>query len=144
MPAPDISHILEAALYAEDLDVAEDFYGRILGLEQISRVGARHAFFRLGAGVVLIFNPGETVKPPSNPRLPVPPHGAHGPGHICLAADAQALVEWRARLEAEGVEIEADFAWPNGARSIYFRDPAGNSIELAEPRLWTPQGPGDQ
>ena len=26
--------------------------------------------------------------------------------------------------------------WPNGARSLYFRDPAGNSVEIAEPRLW--------
>ena len=26
--------------------------------------------------------------------------------------------------------------WPNGARSIYVRDPAGNSLEFAEPALW--------
>ena len=32
--------------------------------------------------------------------------------------------------------IEADFRWPNGARSIYVRDPAGNSIELADPAIW--------
>ena len=25
---------------------------------------------------------------------------------------------------------------PRGSRSFYFRDPAGNSIEFAEPRLW--------
>ena len=24
----------------------------------------------------------------------------------------------------------------NGVRSIYVRDPAGNSVELTEPRLW--------
>ncbi|MGN6582964.1 MAG: glyoxalase/bleomycin resistance/extradiol dioxygenase family protein, partial [Rhizobiaceae bacterium] len=24
----------------------------------------------------------------------------------------------------------------SGGRSIYFRDPAGNSIEFAEPRIW--------
>ncbi len=40
------------------------------------------------------------------------------------------------RLEAEGVAIEADFRWPNGARSLYFRDPAGNSLECAEAKLW--------
>ena len=42
---------------------------------------------------------------------------------------------------AAGVAIEADFRWPGGdgvpgARSIYVRDPAGNSVEFAEPRLW--------
>jgi hypothetical protein len=28
--------------------------------------------------------------------------------------------------------------WPNGALSIYFRDPAGNSIELVTPNIWDP------
>lgn len=128
--------ILETALYAADLDAAEAFYGGILGLERIVRVGDRHVFFRLAGSVLLIFNPGETAKPPGNPALPVPPHGAHGPGHACLAAPAAALEDWRARLVAAGVAVEADFRWPNGARSIYVRDPAGNSLEFAEPRLW--------
>lgn len=128
--------LLEAALYAPDLDLAEHFYSHVLGLDRIVRVGTRHVFFRVGAGVLLIFNPEETRKAPNNADLPVPPHGAQGPGHFCFAVDGVVLDQWRARLEAAGVEIEADFHWPNGARSIYFRDPAGNSIEMAEPRLW--------
>ncbi|MBC7164017.1 MAG: VOC family protein [Roseovarius sp.] len=133
---PPPSAILEAALYAGDLDAAEGFYGGLLGLERIVRVGQRHVFYRVGAGVLLIFNPEATGKPPANPDLPVPPHGARGPGHFCFAVAGPALDGWRARLEAAGVGIEADFRWPNGARSIYFRDPAGNSVEMAEPRLW--------
>lgn len=39
-------------------------------------------------------------------------------------------------LGAHDFAIEADFFWPNGARSIYFRDPSGNSIEFAEPSIW--------
>ena len=35
-----------------------------------------------------------------------------------------------------GIAIEADFEWPGGGRSIYFRDPAGNCLEFAEPRIW--------
>lgn len=116
--APAPAAILEAALYAADLDAAERFYGDVLGLERIVRVAARHVFYRVGAGVLLIFNPAETCKPPGNPDLPVPPHGATGPGHVCLAVEGVALDAWRARLEAAGVEIEADFRWPNGARSI--------------------------
>ena len=133
---PPPAAILETALYARDLDAAEGFYGGIIGLERITRVGNRHVFYRAGAGVLLIFNPGETVKPPGNPDLPVPPHGARGPGHVCFAVEGAMLDPWRARLVAAVVEIEADFRWPNGARSIYVRDPAGNSVELAEPRLW--------
>lgn len=136
MTEPKFSGVLEAALYADDLDAAEAFWGGILALERIQRVGDRHVFYRVGGTVLLIFNPEETRQPTANPVLPVPPHGADGPGHVCLAADAAAIEGWRARLVAAGIAIEADFLWPNGARSLYFRDPAGNSIEIAEPRLW--------
>jgi catechol 2,3-dioxygenase-like lactoylglutathione lyase family enzyme len=131
------SAVLEAALYAADLDAAEAFYGALLGLEKVSRAGERHVFFRLAGAMLLIFNPAETERPPSDPALPVPPHGARGPGHIAFAASAPELDRWRARLEAAGVAIEADFRWPgSNARSLYVRDPAGNSVEFAEPRLW--------
>jgi len=136
LPPASAPGILEAALYAADLDAAERFYGGVLGLERVVRAGERHVFYRVGKGVLLIFNPEETVRPPGASDLPVPPHGATGPGHFCFAVEGAALDAWRARLEAAGVQIESDFNWPNGARSIYFRDPAGNSLEMAEPRLW--------
>ena len=131
------SGVLESALYVDDLDTAEDFYGRVMGLERIARVAGRHVFFRCGQGVVLLFDPKETVKPPPpGAKLPVPPHGATGEGHLCFAGTADEIERWKARLEAHGVAIEADFEWPQGGRSIYFRDPAGNSLEIAEPRIW--------
>ncbi|MFO1106560.1 MAG: VOC family protein [Amaricoccus sp.] len=133
MPGPRA--ILETALYAGDLDAAERFYGGLLGLERVARAGTRHVFYRCGPGMLLIFNPAETRRP-SEGGLPVPVHGAEGQGHVCFAADAGDLAAWKARFEAEGVPVEADFRWPNGARSLYLRDPAGNSVEFAEPRLW--------
>lgn len=136
--APPLSGVLEASLYAADLDAAEHFYGTILGLDQILRVPERHVFFRVGRTVLLVFNPDATAKPSKNPDLPVPPHGAHGPGHVCFTATASELDAWRTRLAAAGVAIEADFLWPNGARSIYVRDPAMNSVEFADSRLWFP------
>lgn len=131
--------ILESALYAADLDAAEAFYTGVLGLGVLARVPGRHVFFRVGAGVLLIFNPEATAQPLPGARLPVPPHGARGPGHLCFAAARDEIARWRARLTAAGVPIEAEFDWPNGARSLYFRDPAGNSLECAEPRLWDGQ-----
>jgi catechol 2,3-dioxygenase-like lactoylglutathione lyase family enzyme len=128
--------ILEAALYVTDLDAAEAFYGGILGFSQIQRVGNRHIFYRVGASVLLLFNAEETINPPGNPAMPVPPHGAYGPGHVCFSQTREDLLAMRDHLISKGVQIEADFDWPNGARSIYFRDPAGNSVEIAEPRLW--------
>ncbi|WP_101067999.1 VOC family protein [Roseovarius salinarum] len=134
--APPPAAILEAALYVDDLDTAARFYGGVLGLEEIARVEGRHIFYRTGDTVLLVFNPDATAQGPSNPRLPVPPHGAHGPGHLCFTASRAEMDAWSARLDAAGHPIEADFDWPNGARSIYFRDPAGNSLEMAERRLW--------
>jgi catechol 2,3-dioxygenase-like lactoylglutathione lyase family enzyme len=57
------SGILESALYVDDLDAAEAFYRDVMGLERIARVANRHVFFRCGDGVLLLFNPAETVKP---------------------------------------------------------------------------------
>lgn len=133
---PPFSGILEAALYVNDLAEAEDFYGTLLGLTEVVRVENRHVFYRVGQTILLLFNPQATRIPTSNPRLPVPPHGTTGHGHVCFAASREEISQWCQRLAAASIEIEADFNWPNGARSLYFRDPAGNSIEIAEPRLW--------
>jgi catechol 2,3-dioxygenase-like lactoylglutathione lyase family enzyme len=131
------SAILESALYVTDLAAAEDFYRDLLGLILIGKVDGRHVFFRCGEGVLLLFNADATeVAPAADARLPVPPHGARGPGHLCFSATAEEIDGWKARLTAKGVAVEADFAWPQGGRSIYFRDPSGNSLEFAEPRIW--------
>lgn len=138
---PPIIGTLESALYAADLDAAEVFWTRVMGLRVFQKVEGRHVFFRVVEGqpaqVLLVFNPDATRQPPrADARLPVPPHGAQGAGHYCLAVPADAMDAWRAHLSGAGVGIEADFLWPNGRRSIYFRDPAGNSIELADPAIW--------
>lgn len=133
-PAPQ--RILEAALYVDDLDAAEAFYGGVLGLSRIVRVDGRHVFYRCGDTILLLFVADATRRPPGNPALPVPPHGADGPGHLCFAANAAQIDEWKTRLAGAGIAIEADFLWPSGGRSIYFRDPSGNSLEFAEPKIW--------
>lgn len=136
---PSLLGTLESALYATDLDAAATFWRDVIGLEEIGRVPGRHVFFRCGAQVLLVFHPAATAKPPKpDARLPVPPHGTQGPGHFCMAAAEQDINAWRDHLQEAGVAIEADFTWPQGGRSIYFRDPAGNSIEIADPSIWTP------
>ena len=128
--------VLEAAIYVDDLDAARGFYGDILELTVIAEVPGRHVFFRCGTTVVLVFRAEETRNARPDARLPVPAHGADGPGHICFALDGEAFGSLTEHLATEGIDIEADFRWPNGARSIYVRDPAGNSVEFAEPKLW--------
>lgn len=129
--------VLETALYADNLEETAAFYADVIGLERIGAAKDRHVFFRAGDGVVLLFRASATLEPPApGARVPVPPHGAEGPGHLCFAGTAAEIGRWRERLEAAGIGIESDFEWPQGGRSIYFRDPAGNSIEIAEPRIW--------
>lgn len=129
--------ILESALYVSDLAEAERFYGATLGLERIAKAEGRHVFFRCGQSVLLLFDATATRQPPrADAKLPVPPHGSTGDGHLCFTANADEIEDWKAHLEKTGIAIEADFEWPNGGRSIYFRDPSGNSLEFAEPKIW--------
>jgi len=84
--------------------------------------------------VLLIFNPALTAVDGK-----APPHGAQGPGHVTFAMAAAEAPAWRAWLGEQGVAIEREVAWPGGGLSLYFRDPAGNSLELATPTLWFPE-----
>jgi catechol 2,3-dioxygenase-like lactoylglutathione lyase family enzyme len=36
-----------------------------------------------------------------------------------------------------GIAIESKVQWELGGQSLYFRDPDGNSLELATPGLWS-------
>lgn len=127
-----ISRVLESCLYAEPLERCAAFYEQVLGLEAFARAEGRHVFFRAGAGVFLLFHPDATARPQGE----LPAHGAHGPGHLAFAVAEAELGAWRERLQAAGVAIEAETEWPGGGRSLYFRDPAGNSVELAPPGIW--------
>lgn len=128
--------ILETTLCARDLAAMEAFYRDVLGFEPFAKMPGRHVFYHCGDQVLLIFNPDASRVPPKPGGLPVPPHGTDGQGHVCFRATASEIEDWRRNLEAHGVAIEADFEWPGGGRSIYFRDPAGNCLEFAEPRIW--------
>jgi catechol 2,3-dioxygenase-like lactoylglutathione lyase family enzyme len=128
----EISALVETGVYADDLAAAEAFYTGVLGLHVIGREPGRHVFFRVGeASVLLVFNPAATLQGDT-----LPAHGARGPGHFALGVRADDLPAWRARLAAHRVAVEKEVRWPRGGTSLYFRDPAGNSVELLTPGLW--------
>ncbi|MGD9715439.1 MAG: VOC family protein [Thermomicrobiales bacterium] len=129
---PKILAVVETALYVDDLDAAQDFYRHVLGLEVIRKEPGRHVFFQVGvADVLLVFLPEATLTGDT-----LPSHGAAGPGHFALGIERPSFGAWRERLTAAGVDIEQELDWPRGGRSIYFRDPAGNSVELVTPGVW--------
>lgn len=124
--------IVETCLYVDDLEAAETFYSDVLGLTPFSRVEERHVFFRCAESVFLLFNPDKTSVAAGN----VPPHGAYGPGHVAFAMRRGDISAWRERLQEYDVPIESEISWPSGGYSLYFRDPAGNSVELTMPQTW--------
>ena len=128
---PQVTRIFETVLYAGDLNAAEEFYSVILGMEVVRRSDL-FVTLRCENGVLLIFDP----KKSSQPGRSVPAHGATGPGHVAFAVNAEDMDQWREHLANHGVESESEVEWKTGGTSIYFRDPAGNSVELAPPTLW--------
>jgi catechol 2,3-dioxygenase-like lactoylglutathione lyase family enzyme len=127
-----IQAVIETAVYVDDLDAAEDFYARILGLRVIAKEIGRHIFFQVGdASVLLAFMPEVTLRGEM-----LPSHGTRGPGHFALGIERQDRDGWRQHLKAQGILIEKEVEWPSGGKSLYFRDPAGNSVELVTPGVW--------
>jgi catechol 2,3-dioxygenase-like lactoylglutathione lyase family enzyme len=127
-----IKAVIETAIYVEDLQATEAFYETVLGLRVIGREPGRHVFFQAGEGSVLLaFLANATLKGDQ-----LPPHGATGPGHFALGIETESLDVWRKLLQNHGVTIEKEIAWPRGGKSLYFRDPAGNSVELVTPGVW--------
>jgi catechol-2,3-dioxygenase len=66
----------------------------------------------------------------------IPPHDAQGQIHYAFAISEDELAPWEQRLQQHGIAVEGRVDWPRGSRSVYFRDPDGNLLEFATPRLW--------
>ena len=127
-----IQDLVEIGVYADDLEQAECFYGGVLGLAVRAREAGRHVFFQVGdRAMLLVFRPEATLRGDV-----LPSHGARGPGHLALGIAREDLEGWRQRLGEQRVEIEHEESWPAGGHSLYFRDPAGNSVELITPGVW--------
>lgn len=101
------------------------FYGRALGLEAVAFKG-RFAL-RIGGQKINLHEAGAEFRP--HARAPTP-----GSGDLCLLSDepVEAVAE---RLIALGIAVEEGPVARTGARaalrSIYFRDPDGNLVEVA-------------
>jgi catechol 2,3-dioxygenase-like lactoylglutathione lyase family enzyme len=128
--------VLETSLYVSDLDRAVDFYESVLGLRKIGDgyfAGGRGAALQVGAGpsVLLLFR-AEFTRAQSE----LPAHGTTGAGHAAFRVEPDEMDAWRQKLKEHGVAIEKEFAFGNHPASIYFRDPDGNSLELAVSPIW--------
>ncbi len=134
---PTLTRIYETVLYAADIHAVATFYAKVLGLRLVREPVPHAAVLRMpDGGVLIIFNPSES-------RLPgreIPWHGYAlgdgGCGHIAFAMPEGKRAAWLAHLREQGMAIEHEQRWGPGGGSIYFRDPAGNSVELVEGEVW--------
>jgi catechol 2,3-dioxygenase-like lactoylglutathione lyase family enzyme len=125
--------IYETVLYAPDVAATAAFYSDVLGLRMLEEPDELSAVVRLDdGGILLVFDPARSAAPGRH----VPSHGTTGAGHIALGLEDGALDATAAELRRRGVEIEREVTWDEGGRSIYVRDPAGNSVELIEGEAW--------
>ena len=131
--APRLAGVYETVLYAADVEATARFYADVLGLYLLEQPTELSAVFRLpDGGVLLIFDPARS----STPGRPVPSHGATGAGHVAFAVEFGALDAFADALRRQSIEIEQEITWVEGGRSVYVRDPAGNSVELVEGEIW--------
>lgn len=133
---PPLHEIHETILYATDLAAASGFYHGVLGLPQITEGSKLMVGFRVTpkpGQVLLIFNPEVS----NVAGRDVPSHGCEGAGHLALRISPEDETGWVTYLETSAVEIEQIVEWDDQrGRSIYVRDPAGNSIELINADIW--------
>jgi len=118
-----IDHVV---LTVADVDRTLDFYGRVLGMTAISFGEGRRAL-SFGDQKLNLHQAGREFEPKA--QRPTP-----GAIDLCLVTDVP-LDEVAAHLRSQSVAIEHGPVDKVGARSalrsLYFRDPDGNLIEVS-------------
>ena len=137
MPAiPPISHLLETSLYVANLSRSRAFYQTIFGFDTLLEDQRMCALRVPTSGVLLLFKHDGSLHPSKTPGGMIPPHGGHGPLHLCFAIPLASLKDWSEHLEKQNIALESRVRQTFGGISLYFRDPDGHSIEVATPGLW--------
>jgi len=134
--SPPVAGVLETGLYVADVARSRAFYERVFGFKAMIAEERIVAFDVAPGSVLILFKQGGTLEPVPVAGSFIPPHDGGGPQHFAFGIQAQDWDPWRVHLAGEGVAIESEVAWPQGGRSLYFRDPDGLLVELATPGLW--------
>ena len=111
------------ALRVGDLKRSLDFYTRIMNMRIEWQPDADNAYLTSGSDNLALHQ----TSPPAGPAVPAGALDHFG----FLVATPDEVDGWARDLEARGVElVQQPKTHRDGARSIYFRDPDGNLIQL--------------
>lgn len=130
-----INKVVETCIYSSDLDSMKEFYIGLLGLPLVQEEKNKLIFLKVGKSMLLIFDPLRTKV--DNDRLPS--HGAQTPPasvHFAMEIEERDYHLWKELLARNSVVVEKEVDWKGRAKSLYFRDPAGNLVELITPGGW--------
>jgi catechol 2,3-dioxygenase-like lactoylglutathione lyase family enzyme len=121
-----IDRLDHLVLTVADIDATADFYTRVLGMEAVT-FGAGRTALAFGRSKVNLHRAGHEFEPKAHRPTP-------GSADLCLIADGP-LEQVIEDLAAHGVPIEEGPVERTGAtgpiRSVYFRDPDQNLIEVS-------------
>ena len=109
-----------------DLDASTAFYGGVLGLEQIDRIGDSACTFKVPGGSLRVIHVGEVV---------LAPYTVLGWEVDDVTTTAKALAGHGVAAEIyDGFGQDDDGVWtaPSGARIIWFKDPEGHVLSLSQ------------
>ena len=116
-----INKVIETCIYSSNLESMKKFYVEI--------------FLKAGKSMLLIFDPSRTSV--NNDGLPI--HGAMTPPssiHFAMEIEEQEYQPCKKHLGGNGVAIQKEVNWDGKTKSLYFRDPAGNLVELITSGGW--------
>lgn len=121
-----ISRLDHLVLTVKDIRVTCDFYEKVLGMEVVT-FGVDRTALKFGNQKINLHQAGQELEPKAQNPTP-------GSGDMCLITNLslEAFLEHLAALEVKVLQSPVERTGAVGKiRSIYFRDPDGNLLEVS-------------